>query len=257
MTKKAPTYELHYWPSIQGRGEFVRLALEAAGAAYVDVARLASGDGGGEKNLVRFLKDDAHTVPPFAPPILKAGDLVIAQTANILLFLGPRLGLVPDDEASRLAANQHQLTIMDAVHEAHDVHHPISAGLYYEDQREPALAAARAFIDERVPKFLGYFERVVATNMSDAPENAPLRAVGSSLSYVDLSLFQLVSGLEYAFPKAVRRQHRRMPKLLELTRQVASEPGVARYLASERRVPFNEDGIFRKYPELDLEPTKQ
>lgn len=257
MPKKAPTYELHYWPSIQGRGEFVRLALEAAGAEYVDVARLASADGGGEKNLVRFLRDDARAVPPFAPPILKVGDLVIAQTANILSFLGPRLGLVPDDEAGRLAANQHQLTIMDAVHEAHDVHHPISGALYYEDQREPALARARAFIDDRIPKFLDYFERVVAKNMNDAPGEASPRAVGSRLSYVDLSLFQLVSGLEYAFPKAVRREHRKMPKLLELTRQVAREPGIARYLASERRVPFNEDGIFRKYPELDLEPTKR
>ena len=91
-------YELYYWPSIQGRGEFVRLALEDAGAEYVDVARLPKRGGRGIPALMRFLESRSVEHPPFAPPFLKAGRLVIAQTANILLFLGPRLGLVPKNE---------------------------------------------------------------------------------------------------------------------------------------------------------------
>ena len=249
-----PRYELHYWPSIQGRGEFVRLALEAAGKSYVDVARLSAQEGGGEGNLVRFLRRSDHDWPPFAPPILKSGDWVIAQTANILLWLGPRIGLVPKDERSRIAAHQHQLTIMDAVVEAHDTHHPISGGLYYEDQKKPAAARARAFVDERIPKFLSYFERVVDENSG---KRRSANAVGPSRSYVDLSLFQLISGLKYAFPKAMKAYSRSIPKLERLSKTVADDDRVAAYLASERRVAFNEDGIFRRYPELDFTPRKK
>jgi glutathione S-transferase len=251
---KKAKYELHYWPSIQGRGEFVRLALEAAGAEYADVARLPPSKGGGAAKLVALLGSAANAVAPFAPPVLRVGRLALAQTANILLYLGPRLNLVPDDEASRFTAHQHQLTIMDAVVEAHDTHHPISAGLYYEDQREPALARTRGFVDERIPKFLRYFERVVTDNSGKS--KTPY-SVGRSRSYVDLSLFQLVSGLKYAFPKAMKHYRRAIPKLEALSERVREEDRVAAYLESERRVPFNEDGIFRRYPELDLAPGRK
>ena len=127
-------YELYYWPSIQGRGEFVRLALEDAGADYVDLARRPKGMAA----MMRFMESNTVERPPFAPPFLKAGKLVIAQTANILFYLGPRLDLAPKSEPSRLCAHQLQLTIADWVAEAHDTHHPISGGLYYEDQKAEA-----------------------------------------------------------------------------------------------------------------------
>ncbi len=154
-------YELFYWPSIQGRGEFVRLALEAAGAPYVDVARLPADQGGGAKVMQALLADPAGGGPFFAPPILRHGDVTLSQTAAILQYLGPRLRLVPDDEASRLRANHLQLTIADFVLEAHDTHHPIASSLYYEDQKAEAARRAHAFVQSRLPKYLGYFERVV------------------------------------------------------------------------------------------------
>jgi glutathione S-transferase len=246
-------YELFYWPSIQGRGEFVRLALEAGGADYVDVARLP-GDGktGGVPELMALLDGkgggDDEVVPPFAPPILRHLGLLLAQTANILQYLGPRLGLVPADEASRLTVHQHQLTVADLVLEAHDVHHPIGSHLYYEDQLPEAQRRSEPFVTKRVPKYLGYFERVLDRNRR---AGGGAHAVGSALSYVDLSLFQLVAGLSYAFPRAMSRLRPQIPLLLALADGVAAHPPVAAYLASPRRIPFNEKGIFRHYPELD------
>ena len=239
-------YELFYWPSIQGRGEFVRLALEEGGADYVDVARMPEADGMGVPALMRVMQDPSAARPPFAPPILKAGRQVIAQTANILQFLGPRLGLVPRDAASRLWAHQLQLTVTDFVAEIHDTHHPIAGSLYYEQQRAAARRYARHFLAERLPKFLGYFERVLERN----PESRQY-AVGRAVSYVDLSLFQLVAGLRYAFPKAMRRAEQACPRLVALHARIAKRPRIARYLKSGRRLPFNEHGIFRHYPELD------
>lgn len=236
-------YELYYWPSIQGRGEFVRLALEEGGADYVDVAR-ASGRGMGMAALTRFLESRAVQRPPFAPPFLKSGKLVIGQTANILLYLGPRLGLVPRSEADRLWAHQLQLTIADFLTEAHDTHHPIGGGLYYEDQKREAKRRADDFLRNRLPKFLGYFERVVARGRGSY-------LLGRRLSYADLSLFQMVEGLRYAFPRAMARRRARFPKVMALRDRVAARPRIAAYLASERRIPFNQHGIFRHYPELD------
>jgi glutathione S-transferase len=239
-------YELYYWPGIQGRGEFIRLALEEAGADYVDVARSPERDGGGMPALTRFLEDASVKRPPFAPPYLKAGRLLIGQSANILQFLGPRLGLVPEDEASRLWAHQLQLTIADLVLEAHDIHHPIAAALYYDDQKREARRRAPHFTGERVPKFLGYFERVLAANPGGRGH-----MVGRTVSYVDLSIFQLIAGLRYAFPKMMARLAPKYPGLLALHERVAARPNIAAYLASERRVRFNQHGIFRHYPELD------
>jgi glutathione S-transferase len=236
-------YELHYWPMIQGRGEFVRLALEEAGAAYIDVARQDDEAGGIEPMLAR-LSDPDNPRPPFAPPFLRDGDIVIGQTAAILLYLGPRLGLVGETERDRIWTHQLQLTIADAVNEAHDTHHPVGVGLYYAEQKPEALRRARQFREARIPKFLGYFERVLAAN-------GGARLAGPDLSYADLSLFQLVDGLLYAFPRAAAAALRDTPQVMRLHEAVAQRPRMAAYLASARRIPFNEDGIFRRYPELD------
>ena len=243
-------YELFYWPGIQGRGEFVRLALEAAGAPYVDVAR-ERGPGRGVKALMAMLEGRAAPFTPFAPPFLRDGQVVVSHVANILLYLGPRLNLAPADEASRLFAHGLQLTITDLVAEVHDTHHPISTDLYYEDQKKEAKARTAAFLGERAPKYLGYFERVLADNPA-----GKAHAVGDQLSTVDLSLFQVWAGLNYAFPRAFAGADKLYPALAALAASVAALPNVAAYLASERRIPFNESGIFRHYPELDQAPAK-
>jgi len=235
-------YELYYWASIQGRGEFVRLALEEAGVGYVDVARTD----GGEERMLALLDDDALACPPFAPPFLKAGNRLIGQTANILLFLGDRLGLAPKSEAGRLWTHQLQLTLADIVVEAHDTHHPIAASLFYEDQRREAKRRATDFVTNRLPKFFRYFERVLASNPS-----GPAHLAGARLTYADLSLFQVVAGLHYAFPMAMARTAKRYPHVMALHARVAARPRVAAYLASERRLPFNQQDIFRNYAELD------
>ncbi len=234
-------YELYYWPTIQGRGEFIRLALEEAGAPYIDVAREPKG----MARMMELLEGARAQREPFAPPFLKSGDLVIAQTATILAYLGPRHGLVPDDEASRLGAQQLQLTIADLIGEAHDTHHPIAGRLYYEDQKREAKRRSIDFVKTRLPKYLGYFERVL-----DA--NGGTYLVGDALSYVDLSAFQVLVGLDYAFPHAMARLAAKIPLLLRLRGEVAAQPRIAAYLTSARRIPFNQQGIFRRYPELDL-----
>lgn len=239
-------YELHYWPTIQGRGEFVRLALDAAGADYLDVARGPEGDGQGVAAMMRFMDSPDLPHPPFAPPFLVDGQVVVGQTAAILLYLGPRLGLVAKSEGQRLWTHQLQLTIADAVAEAHDTHHPIASSLYYEDQKPEAARRSKDFRELRVPKYLGWFESVLQRNPKGSAH-----LVGARLSYADLSLFQLVEGLLYAFPKAGRRALTQTPCLEALHDRVAGHKRVAAYLASDRRLAFNEDGIFRRYPELD------
>jgi len=230
-------YELYYWPMIQGRGEYVRLALEEAGAAYVDVAR---GSGGSSVMMRMMEKGDT---PPFAPPYLKAGKLVIGQTANILLYLGHRHGLAPKTEAGRLWVHGLQLTVADLVTEIHDTHHPLGPSLYYDDQKGPAKKRTEEFWNERVPKYLGYFEGLLKGKGS--------WLTGRRLAYIDLSLFQLVDGLRYAFPNRMKAFESEIPGLVDLRDRVAARPNIKAYLASERRIPFNEEGIFRHYKELD------
>jgi glutathione S-transferase len=232
-------YELFYWPTIQGRGEFVRLALEEAGVEYVDVAR----EPGGMARMLAAMDGPVH--PSFAPPFLKAGGLTIGQTANILLFLGQHHGLAPTDEAGGLWVHQLQLTIADLVAETHDTHHPISSSLYYEDQRPEAKRRSADFIETRIPKFLDYFEGVLAR-----PEPKDY-LTGGTLTYADLSLFQLVEGLRYAFPATMARIDAAYPLLGALRDRVAKRPRIAAYLKSKRRLPFSEEGIFRHYPELE------
>ena len=235
-------YELYYWPTIQGRGEFVRLALEEAGADYVDIARRPGRRGVPAMKKVLAAKRLAR--PPYAPPFLKAGKLVIAQTANILLYLGPRLGLAPRDEAGALWAHQLQLTIADLVTHIHDTHHPISGWLFYEQQRPAAKLRTADFWRYRVPKFLGYFERVL--ERSRGPH-----LLGRRLTYVDLSLFQVVEGLRYAFPKRMKRFERKVPRVIALHDRIARRPRIAAYLASKRRIAFSQWGIYRYFKELD------
>ena len=232
-------YELYYWPTIQGRGEYVRLALEEAGADYVDAARKERG----MPAMMRMMEVRGRT-PPFAPPFLKAGKLVIGQTANILFYLGSRHGLAPKAEAGRLWVHQLQLTIADFVLEVHDTHHPLGPSLYYEDQRSEAKKRTAEFWKERVPKFLGYFEALLE-------ESGGAFVTGRRLTYVDLSLFQIVEGLRYAFPKRTKAFEHQIPGLVGLHDRVASRPNIKAYLSSERRIAFNEDGMFRHYAELD------
>jgi len=236
-------YELYYWDGIQGRGEYVRLALEAAGADYVDVARKP----GGEAKMMKLMQ--AGATPSFAPPYLKAGKLMIGQTANILLYLGDKHGLAPKTEAGRLWSHQLQMTVSDFVVEIHDVHHPIGSGLYYEDQKPEAKRRAADFLAHRVPKYLGYFERVAKANK---PGKGRFM-VGARLSHVDTSLFQIVEGLRYAFPKAMARLEKQAPRVVGVHDAVAALPRIRAYVDSPRRIPFNEMGIFRHYPELDSE----
>lgn len=233
-------YELYYWPSIQGRGEYVRLALEDAGADYVDVARER-----GTASMMALMDGKTTDTPPFAPPFLKAGKMVIGQTANILFYLGARVGLAPKTEAGRLWVHELQLTITDLVLEIHDTHHPLGPSLYYEEQRTPAKKRTAEFWNERVPKYLGYFEGLIA-------ERGGAYVTGRRITYVDLSLFQIVAGLRYAFPKRMQKFEREIPGLVGLHDRVAARPNIEAYLASPRRIPFNEDGIFRHYKALDL-----
>jgi len=238
-------YELYYRPEIQGRGEFVRLALEDAGPDYVDVAR-ESGKNGGTPAMLKLLDGSRVAHPPFAPPFLKAGKLLIGQTANILLYLGEHEGLAPKTEAGRLWTHQLQLTIADFLVEIHNTHHPIGSGLYYEDQKIEAKRRTEDFLKNRLPKYLSYFERVLEQNPSGSRW-----LVGARLTYADLSLFQIIEGLRYAFPQAMQRTEKKIPQVVALHGRVAERPRIAAYLQSERRIAFNEMGIFRKYPELE------
>ena len=232
-------YQLFYWPGIQGRGEFVRLALEDAAAAYDDVARKPGG-----MDRMMAMMDGREKRPPFAPPFLKAGKLVIAQVAEILHFLGPKLKLSPRAEADRLWLHQLQLTVTDFVKEIHDTHHPLGGEFYYEDAKLEAKRFTKNFLKERAPKYLGYFETVL--KKSKGPYT-----LGRNVSYVDLSLFQLIEGLRYAFPKAVKAIERDVPRVVAVHDRIAERERLKKYLKSPRRIPFNESGIFRRYPELD------
>lgn len=240
-------YRLYYWPGIQGRGEFVRLVLEDAGASYDDVARLPEDRGGGIDAIIALLRRRDMATPPFAPPIIEHDDLYIGQTATICRYLGLRLGLAPESQSDRWRAEHLQLTIADFVDEIHDTHHPIAGSLYYEDQKDEALKRAQLFRTERMPKYLGYFERIVAGNQASGGQ----WAVGAHCTHVDLSLFQVVAGLKYAFPNVLDSVSAKYARLFALHDRVAQRPNIAAYLDSERRLPFNQEGVFRHYPELD------
>ncbi|KAJ1536472.1 hypothetical protein HK405_015213 [Cladochytrium tenue] len=260
-----PTVRLFYWPSIQGRGEFVRLALEAAGVPYVDVARDAGDRGPGlllsTMQAVAAASPASATPRPFAPPFIEAipaaagavgetGPLrYVSHVAVVLQHLATRLPgrLCPEQMMEQ--ALQLQLTITDLVKEVHDCHHPVASALYFHDQRDEAIMHTREFLKTRPQKFLAYFEALAPAPGASA---GPF-VFGSSISYVDTSVFQVVEGLRYMFPKAAPKLLQATPRVLGLCEAVRAHPGVAAYLLSSRRIPFNEDGIFRHYAELDLE----
>jgi glutathione S-transferase len=239
-------YEFFYWPEIQGRGEFVRLALEDAGAAYIDVARGLESSGLGVPAMLTLMRGEDTSHIPFAPPFLRDGDVVISHTAAILLYLGGRIGLAPTDEDGRLWTHQIQLTITDIVKEVYNSHHPIDEDKWFSEQKDEAIARAGVFRRDRMPKFLGWFERILEANLAGADH-----LVGGSVTYADLSLFQLVEGLQLAFPLASERELAKLPRVMALHKAVGKRPRLKAYLASERRVPFKETGIFRRYSELD------
>ena len=232
------SYDLWYWPNIQGRGEFVRLALEAAGIPYRDRARED-----GAKALMADMKARGPK-GPFAPPYLDAGDTVIAQVAHILAWLSDRHDLAPKDEATAMWLIQLQLTVTDLVAEVHNVHHPVAASAYYGEQKPEAARAAAQFRDERMPKFLDFFEAAAGAVAGEWMADA-------RWSPIETSLFQLIEGLRYIFPRRMKVIEPDYPRFIAVRDAVAELPGVKAYLASERRIPFNEDGIFRHYPELD------
>ena len=236
-------YELYYWPEIPGRGEFIRLALEYAAVPYLDVARVPRK---GVPALLKFLENRKIKHAPFAPPFLKAGKLVIGQTANILLYLGTRHGLAPKDEAGRLWTHQLQLTLNDLLSEVHDTHHPIAGELYYEDQKPEARRRAKNFRDSRLPKYLEYFETCVTVN-----KKGERFLSGATTSYADLSMFQVIAGLRYAFPNAMLKVEGDYPGLSALHDRIRALPELAGYFVSARRLPFNQQGLFRYYKELD------
>ncbi len=240
-------YELYYWDGIPGRGEFIRLALEEAGAKYLDVVRTSHG----MSAMMEYMRGKhGYLGSPFAPPFLKDGEIIVSHVANILQYLGPKLNLVPQDEKCRIFAHGLQLTIADFVTEVHDTHHPISTDDYYEDQKEEAKARSRSFLKNRVPKFMGYFDRIIASN----PANSG-HVMGDALSYVDLSLFQISEGLVYAFPRAMKTFDSSYPLVARLRDMVRDRPNIDAYLKSDRRLAFNKSGIFRHYPELDQDPA--
>jgi glutathione S-transferase len=249
MNDSATAYALYYWPSLPGRGEFVRLVLEQAGAAYDDVARRPESEGGGTHAILAQLRSAGPGLRPLAPPILVYGRLRLAQMPNICAWLAARHGLVPEGEDVRAEAMQLQLTIADLVVEAHDTHHPVGKGDYYEDQKPEAKRYAAQFIAQRLPKFLRWFESVLQANQLGQGRHL----LGASLTYVDLSMDQLLRGLAYAFPRAFASLRPEIPGLLALQDHVDALPRIAAYRASPRCIPFNESGIFRRYPELDLE----
>ncbi|GGO95731.1 glutathione S-transferase [Stakelama pacifica] len=232
-------YNLWYWPGLQGRGEFVRLSLEAAGIEYRDCGREE-----GAEALIENMRSFARK--PYAPPYLEIDGIAIAHVANILMYLGERHHLAPSNMADRLWLHQVELTIADMVAEVHNVHHPVGGGAYYEDQKAEAARAAKQFREERIPKFLTHFEQVANTNPGEW-------LIDHRWCYTDCSLFQLVEGLRYMFPNAMRNFASDYPALMRIRDQVADLPGIKTYLNSDRRVPFNQDGIFRHYPELDEE----
>ena len=239
-------YEFYYWPMIQGRGEVVRLALEEAGASYIDVARSDEEQEDNRAAILAILQDTNLERPPFAPPFLSDNGLIIAQAAAILQYLAPRINLIGTEEAERVFAHQIQLTVTDFLMEVHDTHHPLASALYYEDQVEEAIKRSANFIEMRIPKYLEYFEKILNNNKSDSGW-----LISDKLTYPDLSLFQIIEGLNYAFPNAFSKIGENYPKALALRERVRNRPNTAAYLASNRRIPFNTKGVFRHYPELD------
>ncbi|KAL1639271.1 hypothetical protein SLS58_008113 [Diplodia intermedia] len=255
-----PTYELLYHPGIPGRGEYIRLVLEAAGTPYSEPAR-EKGKAGYDAVLATCSPSstgDADGNPPvFAPPALRvpgAGRdgkaLVIAQTPNIIQYLAPKVGLAPADEADALHASQIMLTALDLSNETHDSHHPIAVSLYYEDQKDAAKQRAKDFRENRIPKFFSYFERSLKGNEESGGGKY---LVGDKLTHADTTVWQVIDGLLFAFPKELEARKEEFPLIFgKFYPGIKEEKGLKEYLASDRRLKYSQ-GLYRHYPELDRE----
>ncbi|KEY69018.1 hypothetical protein S7711_03320 [Stachybotrys chartarum IBT 7711] len=245
-----PSYELIYWPSAPGRGEPVRLLFEEAGVPYADTAK----DAGRAVETIQglmaaeHLGDDSNP-PVFAPPLLRHGDLLINQLPNILLYLAPKLGLAPAAGPAVYHLNAIVLTLLDGfVNELHETHHPIATSQYYDDQKPEAKKRSKSYREERLPRFLGYAQRLLdAKTSGDGPW-----LYGGSLTYADLVLFQGIHGTKYAFPKTVEKLQKsgKYDGVFALFDAVQERPNIKAYMASDRRVDYSQ-GIWRYYPELE------
>lgn len=193
--------------------------------------------------------------PPFAPPALRipgegpdGKPLLIYQTPSILSYLGDKLDLAGSNEAEKSWILSHTLTALDLNNEAHDTHHPIAVAKYYEEQKEESLKKSTDFREARIPKFLGYFERVLKGNEEQGKGKY---LVGSKLSFADTTLWHVLSGLLFAFPKEMEARKAEFELLFgTFYNSVKEASGVKEYLASGKRKPFSM-GVFRHYPELD------
>lgn len=243
------TYELFYWPFLQGRGELVRVFFEDAGIDYVDVARQPKTEGGGTEAVLKLVREGQGKIVPYASPIVRIeGEHLVWQSSNILQVVAEREGLLPEGLIARSHLQGLQLTAADLIHEAHDTHHPIATSLTYEEQAEAAAEAAQAFIDQRIPNFLWMFEETLLRSGGDY-------LLGEDATYADTTLFQAIAGLTYAFPKAMAHYGDQFAHVMAHAEKVKQRPMLAAYLASDRRLPFNEQGIFRHYDALDLLPA--
>jgi len=234
---------LIYWPSLPGRGEYVRLLLEALTLPYTDLARA---EGAAAVVEARGAADPGP--PAFAPPMLVDDGLQaprrIAQTSAILQYVDDTYGPWGDRAVDRYDKLQVMLTLMDVVSEAHDTHHPLDVGSAYEAQAEAAKARAAAFQQTRIPRWIAHFERIATAGDGEG--------LLGGRSFVDLALAHTLAGLAYAFPAATAAAREEAPTLTRIAAAAFAEPAVAAYLASERRLPFGQTGIFRFYPELQL-----
>lgn len=249
-----PQYELLYHPGIPGRGEFVRLAFEAAGVPYKDVANEdKNGYSTVQKICMNKSNESADSNPPvFSPPALrvpgagKDGEaLIISQTPNILLYLGDRIGMVPEgDESAKYYTNQLTLTVLDLNNEVHDTHHPLAVAEYYENQKDSAQHKAKDVRENRFPKFFSYFTRTLEGNREGGGDGKYL--VGNQLTYADTSVWQVIDGCFFAFPKEMEARKKEFPELLgTFYDNIKNEKGLKEYLASDRRLPYSM-GIFRQ-----------
>ncbi|SMY24333.1 unnamed protein product [Zymoseptoria tritici ST99CH_1A5] len=250
-----PKYEILYHPGIPGRGEFIRLAFEVTGTPYTDIAN-SQKDGYAtvQKTCMNTTStaSEGSNPPMFAPPALripgagKNGEaLVIAQTSNILLYLSEKLSLLPEgDENGKYFVNQLVLTALDLNNEIHDTHHPIGPSLYYEDQKDASLLKAKDVRENRIPKFLSYFERVLKGNGDGK------YLVGERVTTADVTVWQVLDGLQFAFPKEMAVRRKEFEALFKWYEGFKEEKGLKAYLGSERRLPYSQ-GVFRYYPELD------
>ncbi|KAI0012376.1 glutathione S-transferase protein-like protein [Xylariaceae sp. FL0662B] len=243
-------YELIYYTGVPGRGEHVRLMFEEAGAPYEDTQFLSFDKA--RETVTHWLGAGGHGNPKyFAPPLFKHGDLVMSQTPNILLYLGPKLGLAGSREDDVYRVNALALTALDGLcNEVHDSHHPIAVMLPYEDQKEESLRRSQYWIKNRLLTHLEYWQKAL---VGDKETGGPW-LLGTTLTYADLVLFQCLDGTTYAFPNAMKqaRESGKYDRVFELWEAVKARPNIAAYLGSNRRQKYQDWGIYRHYPDNDL-----